>query len=51
MSELITFIPTPEHFGVFWKYIQEPSITDIDYNGQSLWVTDLKKDDMKQKKR
>ena len=43
MSEIITFEPTPEHFGVFWKYIEEPNVTDIDYNGSSLWITDLEK--------
>lgn len=43
MSEVITFEPTPEHFGVFWKYIEEPYITDIDYNGTSLWITDFEK--------
>lgn len=43
MSELITFEPTPEQFGVFWNYIREPNITDIDYNGTSLWITDLEK--------
>lgn len=43
MGEIITFEPTPEHFGVFWKYIKEPNVTDIDYNGSSLWITDLEK--------
>lgn len=41
MSEIITFEPTPEHFGVFWKYIDDPNVTDIDYNGSSLWITDF----------
>ena len=41
MSEIITFEQTPEHFCVFWKYIKEPNVTDIDYNGSSLWITDL----------
>ena len=43
MSELITFDPTPEQFGVIWKYIESPNVTDIDYNGSSLWITDFKK--------
>lgn len=43
MSELITFDPTPEHFGVFWKYIDAPGVTDIDYNGKELWITDFNK--------
>lgn len=42
MDEL-KFEPTPEQFGVFWKYIQNPDVTDIDYNGRQLWITDLKK--------
>lgn len=43
MSELITFEPAPEHFGVFWKYIEASNVTDIDYNGSSLWITDIEK--------
>lgn len=41
MGELITFEPTEEQFGVFWKYIKEPNVTDIDYNGRDLWITDI----------
>lgn len=41
MSMGITFEPLPEHFGVFWKYIMIPSVTDIDYNGTHLWITDI----------
>lgn len=43
MEEIINFEPTEEQFGVFWKYINEPDVTDIDYNGSRLWITDLKK--------
>ena len=43
MGEMMTFAPTPQQFGPFWKYIQEPSVTDIDYNGKALWITDLEK--------
>lgn len=43
MGEIATFEPTEEQFGVFWKYIKEPDVTDIDYNGSKLWITDLKK--------
>lgn len=43
MSENITFEPTEEQFGVFWKYIQDPNVTDIDYNGSQLWLTDFKR--------
>lgn len=43
MGEIATFEPTEEQFGVFWKYIKEPDVTDIDYNGSKLWITNLKK--------
>ncbi len=43
MGEIATFEPTEEQFGVFWKYIKEPDVTDMDYNGSKLWITDLKK--------
>lgn len=43
MGEIATFEPTEEQFGVFWKYIKEPDVTDVDYNGSKLWITDLKK--------
>lgn len=32
-----------EDFGVFLPFIQDKSVTDIDYNGKDLWITDLKK--------
>ena len=31
MSEFMSFEPTEEQFGPFWKYICEPDVTDIDY--------------------
>lgn len=34
---------TPEQFGQFWKYIENPMVTDVDYNGRSLWITDQRK--------
>ena len=43
MDELSLFEPKPEQFGVFWNYIISPDVTDIDYNGRELWITDLKK--------
>ena len=43
MNDISTFDLTPEHFGVFWKYINEPSVTDIDYNGSKIWITDFEK--------
>ena len=41
MSELINFEPTPEQFGPFWPYIEDPNVTDVDYNGKALWITDF----------
>lgn len=43
MSEILNYEPTQEQFGVFWKYIREPNVTDVDFNGTQLWITDLKK--------
>ena len=43
MNELAAFNLTPDHFGVFWKYIESPSVTDIDYNGSKIWITDFEK--------
>lgn len=31
----------PEYFGPFWKYVKDPAVTDIDYNGRMLWITDV----------
>lgn len=43
MEKVIDFEPTEEQFGVFWKYILEPDVTGLNYNGTDLWITDLKK--------
>lgn len=43
MGEVITFEPTEEQFGVLWKYLLEADVTDVDYNGRELWITDLKR--------
>lgn len=43
MGEVITFEPTEEQFGVLWKYLLKPEVTDVDYNGKELWITDLRK--------
>lgn len=43
MGEVITFEPTEEQFGILWKYLLEPDVTDVDYNGRELWITDLKR--------
>lgn len=32
-----------EDFGEFIPFIQDKNVTDIDYNGYSLWITDLKR--------
>ena len=37
------FEPSPEQFGVFWDFLMQPDVTDVDYNGSALWITDLKK--------
>lgn len=42
MEDLL-FTPSEEQFGVFWKYLQIPEVTDVDYNGKELWITHLKK--------
>lgn len=42
MGEMITFTPTEAQFGVLWKYLLQPNVTDVDYNGKELWITDLK---------
>ena len=43
MAEIIDFTPTEEQFGVFWKYIVQDDVTGVVYNGNTLWITDLKK--------
>lgn len=43
MGEILTFEPTAEQFGVLWKYLQLPDVTDVDYNGRELWITDLRR--------
>ena len=43
MGEMITFEPTEKQFGVLWNYVSQPGVTDVDYNGRELWITDLKK--------
>ena len=32
-----------EDFGAFLPYIQKKEVTDIDYNGHELWITDLER--------
>ena len=30
-----------EYFGALWKYVENKDITDIDYNGREIWVTNI----------
>lgn len=32
-----------EDFGLFFPFVQDKDVTDIDYNGRTLWITHLKK--------
>ena len=34
---------TEAEFGPFYPYIQDKNVPDIDYNGKTLWIADLKK--------
>ena len=34
---------TEEEFGPFYPFIQDKNVTDIDYNGKTLWIADLKR--------
>ncbi|HIG0358612.1 TPA: ATPase, T2SS/T4P/T4SS family [Clostridium sporogenes] len=29
----------PAHFGLLWTYVEDDKITDIDFNGRDLWIT------------
>lgn len=51
MSEKVIVEPTPEQFGIFWKYLSRPEVTDVDYNGKKLWITDLEQEDIVQMRR
>lgn len=43
MEQILSFEPTPEQFGVLWRYLKIPTVTDVDFNGRQLWITDVKK--------
>ncbi len=30
-----------EYFGALWKYVDNPDVTDIDYNGREVWITNV----------
>lgn len=32
---------TPDMYGPFWEYVNDDNITDCDYNGTDLWITDV----------
>ena len=32
-----------EYFGPLWKYIANEEITDVDYNGREIWLTNIYK--------
>lgn len=32
----------PKYFGPFWEYVEDDNITDVDFNGTDLWITDAK---------
>lgn len=32
----------PKYFGPFWEYVENDDITDVDFNGTDLWITDTK---------
>lgn len=37
----------PAHFGPLWSYIEADEITDIDFNGRDLWVTNTSNERIK----
>ncbi|MCR5452134.1 MAG: CpaF/VirB11 family protein [Lachnospiraceae bacterium] len=39
-SEGKLFEFTPEMFGPLYRFIEDDEVTDIDYNGRELWITD-----------
>lgn len=34
------FSMTPEMFGPLWPFVEDDEVTDIDFNGSALWITD-----------
>lgn len=39
----------PAHFGPLWPYIEADEITDIDFNGRDLWITNTSNERLKVK--
>lgn len=31
---------SPEYFGALWRWVSDDDITDVDFNGTDLWITD-----------
>lgn len=31
-----------EYFGPLWQFVEDDAVTDIDYNGKELWLTDIR---------
>lgn len=40
MDEELVIDETEEYFGPLYEFVEDDSITDIDYNGSSIWLTD-----------
>lgn len=38
-NKINALVLSPEYFGPFWKYVEDDKITDIDFNGTDLWLT------------
>lgn len=43
MGKEIQFEVSQERFGPFAKYLEDENVTDLDFNNNNLWVTDLRK--------
>lgn len=43
MRERVEISIKRENFGPLWPYVLNDQITDVDYNGRELWVTDLRR--------
>ena len=41
MARIIDFTPTEEQFGVFWKYLEKPDVTELNFSNGMLWITSL----------
>jgi len=39
-EKVITMMMEPKYFGDLWKYVNNDEVTDIDFNGTDLWITD-----------